>query len=288
MSKRLSIRVTLSGVVLVVVLFLVQLLAINHSNNLLFTFGFMLVSILLISFWFGLRNMKAVHASCQQAESVHAGQWLKFQLILSEEKGLKRYQLQVLENTEQSDLAACSHQSLELPQLAQTRGSIPQRIATISSDWPLGFFMFKRELCTLPEVLVFPATGKRIPVKTMLSDAQAQHHDAVDALAGLRVYQPGDSMRRIHWRALARNEQLQVRQFEGEQGDPSGWLNWDDTSALAYEERISCLTDWVLECDRQQSVFGLRIPGVDIPPASGSKQRHRCLSALACMPESVR
>ncbi|WP_028469509.1 DUF58 domain-containing protein [Neptunomonas japonica] len=287
MNKRLSIRLTLSGVVLVIVLFLIQLLAINYSNNLLFTFGFMLVSIFLISFWLGLRNMKAIQASCQHVEPVHAGQLLKFHLILSEDKGLGRYQLQVLDDTGQSDLVAHSQQSIELPQLTQVRGSIEQRDATVRSDWPLGFFMFKRSLCTLPEVLVYPATGGRLPLITMLSDAQAQHQEAVDSLAGLRAYQPGDNMRRIHWRALARNEQLQVRQFEGEQGDPSGWLSWDDTSELPYEARISCLTDWVLECDRQGRIFGLRIPGNEIAPESGVKQRHRCLSALANMPELV-
>jgi uncharacterized protein (DUF58 family) len=285
MNKRLSIRLTLSGAVLMVVLFLIQLLAINYSNNLLFTFGFMLISILLISFWFGLRNMKAIQGSCQQVEPIHVGQLLKFHLILNEDKGLGRYQLQVLDEAGQSDLAAHSQQRIELPQLTHVRGCIAPRDVTVRSDWPLGFFMFKRPLCTLPEVLVYPATGGRLPLKTMMSDAQAQHHEAVDSLAGLRAYQPGDNMRRIHWRALARNEQLQVRQFEGEQGDPSGWLSWDDTSELAYEARISCLTDWVLECDRQDRVFGLHIPGNEITPESGAKQRHRCLSALASMPE---
>lgn len=285
MNKRLSIRLSISGVVLIITLFLIQLLAINYSNNLLFTFGFMLISILLISFWFGLRNMKVINGSCQHTEPVHVGQPLIFRLILNEEKGLTRYQLRIEGADEDSDLAAYSQQEYSLQQLANVRGLVPSTEAVLVSDWPLGFFVFRRTLCTLPEVLVYPATGLRLPLKTMMSDAQAQHHDAVDSLAGLRTYQPGDNMRRIHWRALARNEQLQVREFEGEEGDPSGWLLWDDTSDLSYEERICCLTDWVLESYRQDKIFGLRLPSTEVLPEFGVKQRHLCLSELAKMPE---
>ena len=47
------------------------------------------------------------------------------------------------------------------------------------------------------------------------------------------------------------------------------------------EQRLSQLCHCVLEADHNQQSYGLRLPGTEIPIASGSTHRHHCLEALA-------
>ena len=40
---------------------------------------------------------------------------------------------------------------------------------------------------------------------------------------------------------------------------------------------------WVLLADKQGLQYGLRLPGLEIPPASGPAHKKNCLQALALM-----
>jgi uncharacterized protein (DUF58 family) len=47
------------------------------------------------------------------------------------------------------------------------------------------------------------------------------------------------------------------------------------------ESRLSILCQWVLQAERFGQAYGLRLPGIAIPPSRGEAQRNRCLEALA-------
>ena len=47
------------------------------------------------------------------------------------------------------------------------------------------------------------------------------------------------------------------------------------------ETRLSWLCQAVLDCSARQLRFGLRVPGVELAPASGESQRDAALQALA-------
>jgi len=51
--------------------------------------------------------------------------------------------------------------------------------------------------------------------------------------------------------------------------------------AVDAETRLSILTRWIIDADRLQRDYGLRLPGLAYPPAHGGAHRHRCLEALA-------
>jgi uncharacterized protein (DUF58 family) len=99
--------------------------------------------------------------------------------------------------------------------------------------------------------------------------------------AGLKAYQPGDSPRRIAWKASLRGETFLTKQFAG-QATEELWLDWDHLPAhLDLEARLSRLTGWVLQADRGGVRYGLRLPARRIAPSSGDKHRLRCLETLA-------
>jgi len=110
-------------------------------------------------------------------------------------------------------------------------------------------------------------------------DGQATRGQGVDDYQGLRSWQPGDSMRRMHWKAWSRGQGLMVKEFT----DLSGHDLCLDFMALGgdIEERLSRLCYWVLELSQRQQPFALRLPGFLSPVDSGDAHREACLRQLA-------
>ena len=50
---------------------------------------------------------------------------------------------------------------------------------------------------------------------------------------------------------------------------------------LPLEQRLSQLTQWVLDCERQGETYSLRLPQRSLPAGHGMAQQRACLEALA-------
>jgi uncharacterized protein (DUF58 family) len=98
--------------------------------------------------------------------------------------------------------------------------------------------------------------------------------------SGLRNYVAGDAMPRIAWKALAREQGLQVKQFSAQQGHTL-WLDWSQLPNIAQERKLELLTRWVLDAEARGIRYGLRLPGRELQPAQGKTHRAECLRALA-------
>ena len=59
------------------------------------------------------------------------------------------------------------------------------------------------------------------------------------------------------------------------------WLDFAQAGVADTEARLSRLSAWVLAADRRGVDYGLRLPGLEIPPSCGAAHRLRCLEALA-------
>jgi uncharacterized protein (DUF58 family) len=91
---------------------------------------------------------------------------------------------------------------------------------------------------------------------------------------------PGESWRHVDWKAYARGRPLSVKQFTG--GD--GVELWFDAVALAempLEARLSQISLWVMEAEREEIPYALRVGKTILPVGLGSEQRRRALEALA-------
>jgi uncharacterized protein (DUF58 family) len=73
---------------------------------------------------------------------------------------------------------------------------------------------------------------------------------------------------------------LQVKQFSSLQGQEL-WLDWNLAPAADTEQKLGILARWVLDAEAQGWLYGLRIPGVELPPGHGTAHRDECLRALA-------
>src|SRR5262249_55436247 len=100
-----------------------------------------------------------------------------------------------------------------------------------------------------------------------------------DDFAGVRAYVLGESQRHIDWKAVARGQPLMTKQFTAE-ADGVVYLDFFALNSADAEEKLSQLALWVIEAERAQRPYGLRLPDAEIPPAVGQPHFHRCLRAL--------
>ena len=85
------------------------------------------------------------------------------------------------------------------------------------------------------------------------------------------------------WKAAARrpDSPLLTKEFAG-YASRQLWLDWATLPPGTHQERgLSILARWVLDTHASGRAWGLRIPGREIAPATGTDHYHRCLEALA-------
>ncbi len=164
---------------------------------------------------------------------------------------------------------------------------------------PLGLFEVTQHYPATTTIMVYPRASHlpdlQLPRGRAAGRAALLERSPAETITvgDLRDYAPGDSLRRVHWRATARHDRLIVREFERE---PTGdlWLILDlDAAAQAgqgaeatQEYAVILAASLAAQFTRQgeRRGVGLLTSGlkpVALPPGRGQGQLWRILHALA-------
>ncbi|MFD1893945.1 DUF58 domain-containing protein [Ottowia beijingensis] len=160
------------------------------------------------------------------------------------------------------------------------------RVPTLTAEtrFPLGTFRVWTVWRPAAQVLVWPAPEPMPPAlppgEPRSGAGLAGGARASGEFDGVRAYQRGDPMKLIVWKKFAKSDELVSRDTLHMQRQEL-WLDFARVGGLDVEGRLSRLAAWVLLADEQGLDYGLRLPGIEIKPASGPAQRLRCLEALA-------
>jgi uncharacterized protein (DUF58 family) len=125
-----------------------------------------------------------------------------------------------------------------------------------------------------------PHGTRTLPAAAGLGSASRSETRGDEDFAGLRAYEPGVPLKHMAWKVLARGGEAAVQSYTSFAAQPE-WLEWSSLAGQDTETRLSQLCLWVLESETAQRVYGLRIPGKEIPPARGAAHRFACLRTLA-------
>ena len=172
---------------------------------------------------------------------------------------------------------------------APQRGLLKLDSFELTTRHPFGLFRAWAYLTMDLRCVVYPKPSPRglppPPLETDTGGAQDATRGDED-FAGLRAFHPGDSPRRIAWKAYAREQGLQVKLYAGT-AVTSHSFDWEALTGLGTEARLSQLCRWVEDAYAAGRAFGLRLPGLEIPPNVGPGHRQRCLTALALFDEQA-
>jgi uncharacterized protein (DUF58 family) len=319
-QRRIYILPSRQGFGFAFVLGLMLLGDINYNLSLGYMLTFLLATTAGLTMLYAFRNMAQLEIHAGYVEPVFAGEQARFVFHFNNPGKLARYQLHLhddaghetvfdlpastVENgsihfpfvpsrrsriegsAERKTLTTNGHLAnstkVELAIPASKRGWLDSERLTLYTEFPLGLFHAWTYIHFDVRCLVYPkpAAPQPLPV-TSAHDGTGKVMTAGDEdFSGLRNYVVGDALPRIAWKALAREQGLQVKQFSAQQGH-SLWLDWSLLPNIAQERKLELLTRWILDADAQGLLYGLRLPDSELAPQLNPAHRAECLRRMA-------
>ena len=286
--RRIYILPTRAGLLYAATLVAMLIGAINYALALGHALVFLLVGLGMVGILHTFRNLHGLLVAPGRADPVFAGEPAHFRLQIDNPRPSARPGLEF--SCPQGavvpcEIAAGECRTLNLPVATSRRGWLELPPVRLSTRFPLGLFTAWSYLRPEMRCLVYPQP-RHTPLPPFSDEArggQGRGEGGQDDFSGFRQRQPADPLRHVAWKASARldGEQLLIKQFAGG-SDRQLWLDWTLTEHSGNaEERLAQLAGWVLAAENAGLAYGLRLPALNIPPASGETQQRRCLEALA-------
>jgi uncharacterized protein (DUF58 family) len=284
-QRRIFIIPTRQGLGFIFVLLIMLLGDINYNLSLGYVLTFLLGTTALMTMVHTFRNMARLEIRAGRVDAVFAGDMAQFAFHFHNHGTLPRYQLNLRDSKDHSvifDLAAQQSVEIKLRIPATQRGWLTTGRLTLHTEFPLGLYHAWSYLQFDTRCLVYPkpAAKQPLPLSSEQNGTGKFNVTGDEDFSGLRGYVPGDALPRSAWKALAREQGLQVKQFSTQQGREL-WLDWARLPSLATERKLELLTRWVLDADAQGLHYGLRLPDIELLPGQGATHLAECLRALA-------
>lgn len=285
--RQLFMLPTRMGLVFSLLLFALLMAAINYENGLSYALTFILAALAQVSMLYTHRNLLGLRFLAGSSMPVFCGQVAYFRFSVRNDTAKPRYRVELTSNGEvfaTIDLEPHEQKQVVLEQPASKRGYLQIPDIKAQTRFPMGLlYSWTARICLDQSCLVYPHPGASgmlpLPVAGEVIGHLGENQHGED-FVGLREYRPGDSLKQVHWKALARGQGMQTKQYGGGSGEDI-WLDWSAVDHKDPEQGLQLLCRWVLDADELQIDYGLRLPGVEIPPGSGNDHQHQCLKALA-------
>lgn len=286
-QRRIFIVPTRMGMAFIAALLLMLLAAINYQNSLAYGLTFLLASVFVVTILHTYRNLAGLVLHAGGGVAVFAGEQARLRVRL-ESRGRAHEAVALAwppAEAQRQDVPAAGSCECELSLPAPRRGWLRPGRLRVESRFPLGILVAWSWVDLDQAVLVYPR-----PLEGELPLAAGGREDereqgrltlgqGSDDFQGLRSYQPGDSRKRLHWKAYSRGQGLLVKDFAAQ----SGRDLLLDFAVLSgdVESRLSLLCHWVLLLSERQQPFALSLPGSVLAVDIGERHREQCLRALA-------
>ena len=292
--RRIFILPTRAGLSFGVMLVVLLVGSINYNLGLGYGLTFLLGTCALVDMVLTWRNLAQLRLRAQRANPVFAGQEAAFEVQVSNPSRRERYAVQL-------DLATRDHprHALDLPAHgslmisigapAPERGWLPAPRLRVRTSFPLGLFRAWSEWRPGTRALVYPCPetqGPGLPEGAGGGQGPLPGRSGDEDFEGIRNYQPGDSLRHLAWRQIARlgpdqGGHLLTKSFAASGGSQLV-LDFDALpGALDVEQRLARMVHWVLEAERLGMPYAFRKGPFKLDPACGPAQQTASLRALA-------
>jgi len=291
--RRVFILPTKPGMAFVGLLLIMLIGSINYNLGLGFVLTFFTGSCALVDMYMTAKNLAFLRLAPGRAQPVFAGDEAQFEFNVRNPTARDRYAVWLGfqdegEPRQAVDVAAGGSAAVVLSRPSKERGWLAAPRVRLFTRFPLGLFGAWSYWQPDLKVLAYPQPEALPPPLPTSGAAREDGYGTVglDNFSGIRNYQPGDPMRHLAWRQIARlhpadGGQLVSKHFEG--GAVSDLLL--DLNALPpqldIELRLSRLAAWVLEAERRALPYALSVGHRHFDHGLGEAHCAECLRALA-------
>jgi len=296
-QRRVYILPTGAGLGFGALLLVLLIGAINYNLGLGYALTFVAAACAVVDMFHTYRNLAHLHLRAGRAPDVFAGAEVPFELHVANRTALDRYAVWVEADAggkdqpaprHPVDVAAGGSAAVVLGGATERRGWRHAPRVRLSTRFPLGLFRAWSFWQPDSRALVYPFPEQDAPPLPMQGRPSADGAGSAgsDDFGGVRSYQPGDPLRHLAWRQMARLDpalggQLLTKHFEG--GARAALvLDFDALPpALDLELKLSRMTRWVLEAEGRALPYAFRLGRIDYDSALGAAHQAACLRALA-------
>lgn len=292
--RNVYILPTGAGLVFALTLLVLLVASINYQLNLGYMLTFLLAGSAAVSMHLTHRTLRGLTLHLRPPGDAFAGEGAPLDVVLTNPDGERHGIGLHLDTRDRADtvwvdLAASSQTPAALRFVPARRGRHALPPVVVETRFPLGLFRAWAIWRPSSTVLAYPQ-----PERPAASLPASQPGPAGQAAAtrareggeteGVRAWRRGDALNRIVWRKAARNLASGGELVTRDTASPTRWqlwLDWQSCHPLAPEARLGRLCAWILEAERLDAEFGLRLPGVELGLGHGQTHRLQCLQALA-------
>ncbi|MES2901100.1 MAG: DUF58 domain-containing protein [Pseudomonadota bacterium] len=293
-QRRVFILPAGAGIGFAVLLLVLLVGATNYSLGLGFALTFVVACCGIVDMYNTYKNLGQLHLQPGRVHPVFAGEEAQFELMLVNRTGLDRYALWVdfLQRGRTAryvaDAAAGGRTTLLLSAPTAARGWLVAPRIRLSTRFPLGLFEAWSYWQPDLKALVYPFPEDVAPPLPLAAAGgeEGGGHVGNDDFAGIRSYQPGDPLRHLAWRQIARLDpsnggQLVTKHFEGGAREELV-LDFEALPAsMDLELRLSRMTRWVLDAEQRGLPYAFRVGRHQFEPSTGAAHQAACLRVLA-------
>ena len=285
-AGRIRLRPTRFGKTFLLILAAMLAGSLNSNNNLGLLLTFLLGAMAAVSVFHTRRNLAGLQLAHLRARPVFAGDTAHFEVTLYKPGWTARAVEIVLSGQAPVtlDRVADSPVAVTIGLPAGRRGLLTPGPLEILSGYPFGIFEARTALPHSAGCIVYPrpidGSLQALAGEPVAGTGTGLAGPGVEDFAGLKAYQPGDSLGHISWKTYSRGQGLLVKQFSGESGRLLA-IDWQALHEPDLERKLSRLCGMVLHAHQSGLLFGLRLPAIELAPARGEGHLQACLSHLA-------
>ena len=284
--RRIYILPTSRGWALIGTLLVMLLTSTNYALSLGYGFTFLAAGLVSSALLHTFRNLAGLVTAPLSVGEAFVGGKLAFTLTLSNPGSARDDIVLVAAGSDpvELDIPGGAMRPVTIVVAARRRGIHALGRVTVSTDFPLGLWRGWAYAHFPFEGIVYPAPEATIAPYPMsgTGDTQATQRGPEVDFYGLRTYRPGDSLRRVAWKAVARGAGWYSKEFGGDGGHGALDFDWHELPPnLDTEARLSRMCAWVLAAEREGRPFSLRLPGTELARGHGATHRRAALTALA-------
>ena len=301
-QRTVYILPTRPGFMLGITLLVLLVASINYQLNLGYLLTFLLAGSALVGMHVCHGTLRGLAMNLIAPKAQHAGATATFDVKLTNARRSGRHGigLSVLDRRKPdrpkadaapwswTDVPAQGSSTVQVAFTPLQRGRHRLPTLTAETRFPLGTFRVWTVWRPAAQILVYPAPESHAPPlppgEPRAGGAAAAAKAHTGEFDGVRAYRRGDPLKLVVWKKATRADEtgqgLVVRDTQQAQRHEL-WLDFMQAGTGDTEHKLSRLCAWVLQADRLGLDYGLRLPALAIPPASGEAHKRHCLEALA-------
>lgn len=266
--------------------------AVNTGNNLLYLMVSALLGFMSVSGLLGHWNLKKLQITLEPPDEIYDGLETLVRIqVINRRRWLAAFLLELSFNDSYQQrghialLSRHERRGVGVPATFIGRGEHGQHRLTISSTFPINFFIRHRHLDIHQPITVFPRpvacrnSSERDAQQTQ--GAQETHVRGYEGdISRIGDYLGGEPLKMIHWKLSARHDSLKIKELSAHQQPP---VEIDLLSLPGHnlEQQLRCAAFLINDLMLRHQPVGLAFATQRIAPGLGPAHKIRLLKELA-------